>query len=728
MPDPGSHWTCGIRRSPPIRPTGQAQPNPILSPPPTAGHLPTARPPAATTLPLPPVGRPPAPVPPLGAAAGPQATATPPPAPRPPGATRAPAATGPLRPPPRQRAPPPPAALPAATVVPPVAALNAHPPATAPPATMPPPNPVTAPVTAPPAAVTPPPAVPRPHPVPPQVATSLATSTPAITAPPHASPPPAAEPPAATSLPVAMNAFGSITHTAARSPPAATAQVPPVPMGVTRSVAGPPAAVSSPAGRSPLSGTALPPVPGSSSAVTPLTASSPGTASPPVTSPPGAANLQIASPPPVTPPPPVTSPPLATAPPVATTPPGTSLPPVTSPPVAKSPPAATAPPGTPPPPVTSPPIATSAPVATAPPGTVPPPNTSPPSTPRPPAVGTPPPALRPAIPPPPAVTRTPSTAMAAGGGPAETVAVSTCSSAGDDCSVTGCCRSSSLKCFERDAHWAGCLESCSVGIHLQDPPEERTPWSCRVLPHRGQPGVATHPLVFCFAICSSSSGEFELLRGQAHRRAGIFACDEHRIFGDRPVDLPGAQVLPQVVARRGVAGALTATWVNAAAFIAVWDQLLEQGHLLRHEWVVKADPDCVFVVHRLKSHLAEPQFAVPAASPRGTYLKNCAAGPRGLQLFGSIEVLSRNAVQTLKANWDHCKEEVDSSLMGEDMWLQKALDLIHVQAVEDYGHLADDGYCPGLPAPEVCSPGFVAFHPKKLPEQWLKCWDEAAVA
>lgn len=233
------------------------------------------------------------------------------------------------------------------------------------------------------------------------------------------------------------------------------------------------------------------------------------------------------------------------------------------------------------------------------------------------------------------------------------------------------------------------------------------------------------PSLFCFAVCMSAGGDKALLQNQAHRNAGLFGCDAYVIFSDQGIGLKNSQVLPQVVAPRGVAGALTATWVNADAFIAAWDRIVADGEFRQHEWVVKVDPDAVFLPSRLRQHLAEPRFAGPAKSAIGAYLKNCAAGPRGLQLFGSIEVLTRNAVQRLSDGSLRCKQEVDHTLSGEDLWLQRCLDLLGVQAVEDYGRLVVDGYCPGSVAASPCSPAFVAFHPFKVPEQWLQCWGEA---
>jgi len=309
-----------------------------------------------------------------------------------------------------------------------------------------------------------------------------------------------------------------------------------------------------------------------------------------------------------------------------------------------------------------------------------------------------------------------------------------CSDTNEDCTHTRCCLNSNMTCFEKNQYWSGCLPSCDVGIHPEDEESVRTPWSCDS-PAEAKPGVAPPPAppagadlgspsLFCFAACIND--DEVLLRSQMHKRAGIFACNEYRIFSNRDgTRIPNAQFMPQVAGTKGVPGALTATWVNAPGFVIIWETLANDGTFLRHEWVVKADPDCVFVPSKLRQHLREPQFASPANVGTGVYLKNCAAGPRGLQLFGSIEVVSKNAVLAMKNAGGICRTKIDFTLMGEDMWLQKCLDLSLVTPIGDYGRLVADGYCPGAPPLEPCIKGFLAYHPMKLPEQWLKCWHEA---
>jgi len=60
-------------------------------------------------------------------------------------------------------------------------------------------------------------------------------------------------------------------------------------------------------------------------------------------------------------------------------------------------------------------------------------------------------------------------------------AAAQCSVGGDNCNVTKCCEDSSFMCFEKNPEFAKCTASCEPGKHAGDPPDYRTPWSCKVL-------------------------------------------------------------------------------------------------------------------------------------------------------------------------------------------------------------------------------------------------------
>jgi len=55
-----------------------------------------------------------------------------------------------------------------------------------------------------------------------------------------------------------------------------------------------------------------------------------------------------------------------------------------------------------------------------------------------------------------------------------------------DCRRTGCCQDPSKSCYEKDGGWASCRDtgSCKSGsINPYDPPNARTPWTCRRIHH-----------------------------------------------------------------------------------------------------------------------------------------------------------------------------------------------------------------------------------------------------
>jgi len=72
-------------------------------------------------------------------------------------------------------------------------------------------------------------------------------------------------------------------------------------------------------------------------------------------------------------------------------------------------------------------------------------------------------------------------------------APTTCSVSGSNCRSTKCCADPTMKCYEKDAHWASCRESCVPGtLNPADPPAYRTPWTCKLL-HDGNGGGGTSP-------------------------------------------------------------------------------------------------------------------------------------------------------------------------------------------------------------------------------------------
>jgi hypothetical protein len=222
-------------------------------------------------------------------------------------------------------------------------------------------------------------------------------------------------------------------------------------------------------------------------------------------------------------------------------------------------------------------------------------------------------------------------------------------------------------------------------------------------------------------VTRSHGKELELMESQAEQCVGIFGCNDYVPFSDANIDLPRAKLMPAVASPRQVAGALTATWVNTDTFMAAWDLIIEDKKYLENDWVVKADPDTVFLAERLSMHLDAPHIRGPGSTGTGAYLKNCQGGDRGLQLYGALEVLSKLAVTQYGHARDVCRNAPDRGIMGEDMWLQRCMDSIGIVSIPDWVLVAD-GYCPGAVPPGDCSVDRMAFHPFKMPEQWDQCY------
>jgi hypothetical protein len=195
--------------------------------------------------------------------------------------------------------------------------------------------------------------------------------------------------------------------------------------------------------------------------------------------------------------------------------------------------------------------------------------------------------------------------------------------------------------------------------------------------------------------------------------AGIFSCDKTVAFSDREIQLSsgGSTV---IVAKNLTAPEGTKEHIlNTEIFIQSWEHIRQTDEFESIDWVVKADPDTVFLYSRLQEHLTQ----VPAGVDQ--YIVNCKLS---FGFFGSFEVVSRGALEKYYKGAEKCKDELDWSSEGEDLFMKDCFDLLNVEAREDFGMLSD-GYCMEPPSP--CVSGKVAFHAMKTVEQYFQCLEEA---
>lgn len=286
-----------------------------------------------------------------------------------------------------------------------------------------------------------------------------------------------------------------------------------------------------------------------------------------------------------------------------------------------------------------------------------------------------------------------------------------CSDDGKDCTDSKCCKGAAMQCYEKDSSSAFCKASCNPKAL------ELHPWSCKELGPR-TPAPWKTPSMFCFAVMRKTGEEPGLMKGQLLKGKGIFSCEEYATFsagktkwilGEGPKGV--VEVFPFVMAEVGESRDGTAG--NAELFMHVWSAVKEHGSWYKHDWTIKVDPDAVIVPERLRMHLK-------VHTGSNVYLKNCDK-QNGMKpmMFGSLEALTRQAMQTYFWGETRCKE-LEWETWGEDLYMGKCLDMLGVEGKEDL-KLVSDGVCRGVD----CSSGAAAFHPKKDVQSWMACLAEA---
>ena len=179
-----------------------------------------------------------------------------------------------------------------------------------------------------------------------------------------------------------------------------------------------------------------------------------------------------------------------------------------------------------------------------------------------------------------------------------------------------------------------------------------------------------------------------------------------------------------ILHRLEVVGSLVAhppgTALNTEIFFKVWDRVFQDKRYLFHEYVVKVDPDTVFLVDRLRVALAFHDD-----EEEGVYFNNCKFG-----LHGPIEVFSQKAVDVWQGGRQRCVHHFEKlcsglCLWGEDMFIDQCLQkVLKVKRVNDW-NLISEAHCDSPDWPE-CRNGQVTFHPFKDLVSYQKCLENAA--
>eukprot|EP00928_Gymnodinium_smaydae_P029743 TRINITY_DN22313_c0_g1_i1.p1 TRINITY_DN22313_c0_g1~~TRINITY_DN22313_c0_g1_i1.p1 ORF type:complete len:287 (-),score=35.83 TRINITY_DN22313_c0_g1_i1:17-811(-) len=212
---------------------------------------------------------------------------------------------------------------------------------------------------------------------------------------------------------------------------------------------------------------------------------------------------------------------------------------------------------------------------------------------------------------------------------------------------------------------------------------------------------ASSPSIFCFVVAKPGTYEVNLMRAQFEKGVGIFACDEWAVLSSERIEGLETTML-HLITDSGSAD-------NTRTFIAAWNLLTSPSYvdrLLRHEWIVKVDPDSAFVPSRLKTMLPEEDKPMYLHLP--TY-----------QIFGAVEPFSRGAVKAFATGSQRCEKEINYSGMAEDTYVTECMKLLKVDGVDCPQLL---GEYTGDPAqPEKCNADWVAFHPLKGVQVLFEC-------
>jgi len=314
-----------------------------------------------------------------------------------------------------------------------------------------------------------------------------------------------------------------------------------------------------------------------------------------------------------------------------------------------------------------------------------------------------------------------------------------CAKVGVNCLAQKCCKTTGMGCYQVHAGYAKCMKSCTPGqdgdclLHGHSMPSKRSAVT------------QTANTLFCFVFYTADTGstkpsfELDLVRTQLFLGAGIFGCEDWKVYSDVETWISPAPKLINTIKVDDVEGNFhfekrkkSGTWVNSNMFIQTWKMIKDEGAWAKWDWTVKADIDAIIIPMRLRSYLEKVEV-----TDNGIYLENCKYVNYGF--FGSLAVISHDAAATYMANLDDCKSALNymghekvtgNQAWGEDLFQQRCMDLHGVDKVAAYDINTDASCAAWRPEGEkkngkwkpncalVKTPG---IHHFKKPEDYFEC-------
>jgi len=243
------------------------------------------------------------------------------------------------------------------------------------------------------------------------------------------------------------------------------------------------------------------------------------------------------------------------------------------------------------------------------------------------------------------------------------------------------------------------------------------------------------PTLYCTTMVLPHGYELNLLREQYQQgKLGLFDCNWFSLFSNESLTISPVGEHP-VIKTGLINGSLTAsmgghwhTALNTGVFIKFWDKVLEDPKAWKSDFVVKVDPDTMWLPVRLRALLRTTIGPLGQPEPpAGLFLNNCHVG-----MHGPIEVLSHRALRTYRKGREECATGKPSKIGQEDWFLRECFEELGILKVDAFNLMLEAT----LACQEVASvlnpdrpPCFapqVAFHPFKSVHTWMRCHKEAA--
>lgn len=252
-------------------------------------------------------------------------------------------------------------------------------------------------------------------------------------------------------------------------------------------------------------------------------------------------------------------------------------------------------------------------------------------------------------------------------------------------------------------------------------PESQGPFSKQICRNQCTIGTVTvrtrvSTTLFCWSLAQPGY-EVNILLRQKQLSAGIFACDDASVLLiSRAVYGASLDAIDMLICEEAPVGmSKDGTAANSLQFMKAWEVLKTGGKYAQSDWTVKVDPDSVILPDRLRKHLNEHRG-------ESVYVRNCDKPmAEGSMMFGSVEAISRPAMEAYYSSGDQCSHDLPWAMWGEDLFMMRCLEHLGVSSTGDFD-MVQDGVCKGVWCGSTVA---AAFHPMKSVDAWEACWRQA---